>query len=346
MKILFIVPYPTEGPSNRFRVEQYLPYLREKGIFYSLRPFYNRYIYKILYKKGYYIRKAFFLLFFILSRIRDVFTAKFYDIVFIHREAYPFAGWIFEYLFRIFGKKIIYDFDDAIFLKKPLKIKKTISSSDYIIAGNEFLRRYAIRYNKNVFTFPTCINTEIYVPNKKEPDRERVILGWIGTASTVIYLVILKEVYKILADRFKNLEFRIIGGNFINSDLPIVYRDWSLASEVKELQEFDIGVMPLFDDDWARGKCAFKIIQYMAVGIPSVASRVGMNVEIIEDGRDGFLAGSADEWVEKLSILIQDRQLREKMGSLARIKIQNLYSIKSNKEKYINILEKTYYLKR
>ena len=127
MKILFIVPYPTEGPSNRFRVEQFLPYLKERGIGYSARPFYNSFIYRVLYKRGYYIRKVLFLSFFILRRIRDVLSARTYDVIFIHREAYPFDGYILESLFRFFGKKLIYDFDDSIFLKKPQKVKKIIS---------------------------------------------------------------------------------------------------------------------------------------------------------------------------------------------------------------------------
>lgn len=342
MRVLFIVPYPTEGPSNRFRVEQYLPHLKRKGIYYSVRPFYNSSIYRILYKKGYYIRKAIFLCFFMLRRIRDVFSARSYDVIFIHREAYPFVGYIFEWLFRFFGKKLIYDFDDSIFLKKPLKIKKIISISDFVISGNEFLKNYASHYNSNIFVLPTCIDTQIYKPKTKSSNKDKVIIGWIGTSFTAIYLDMLKDVYPVLAKRFKNIEFRIVGGYLRNPNLPLVYKDWALDSEVNELQEFDIGVMPLFDDDWAKGKCAFKIIQYMAVGIPTVASRVGMNVEIIEDGKDGFLVSNQNEWINKLSLLIEDRRLRENMGKLGRIKIENLYSVEANKQKYIDILEKVH----
>lgn len=340
MKILFIVPYPTEGPSNRFRVEQYLPHLKDRGISYSVRPFYNSSIYRILYEKGYFVRKALFLLFFMLRRTRDILGARNYNVVFIHREAYPFASYIYEWLFRFFGKKLIYDFDDSIFLKKPIKIKKIISMSDYVIAGNDFLKDYAFQYNKNVAVLPTCIDTQIYRPKNKPKDRNKIVIGWIGTSFTAIYLDLLKDVYATLADRFKNIEFRVIGGYLKNLNLPITPKRWSLESEVSDLQEFDIGVMPLFDDDWAKGKCGFKIIQYMAVGIPTVASRVGMNVEIIEDGKDGFLVGNKEEWVEKLSLLIEDRGLREKMGKLGRMKVESLYSIDANKQKYIDILEK------
>ncbi len=342
MRVLFIVPYPTEGPSNRFRVEQYLPHLKQRGINYSLRPFYNSFIYRILYKRGHYFKKALYLCFFMLRRLGDVVSASSHDVVFIHREAYPFAGYIFERLFRFFGKKLIYDFDDSIFIKKPLKIKKVIRMSDCVIAGNEFLKDYASQYNKKITVLPTCIDTRIYKPKIKPASKDEVIIGWIGTSFTAIYLDLLSDVYATLADRYKNIEFRVVGGYFQNSNLPIICKDWSLDSEVEELREFDIGVMPLFDDDWARGKCAFKIIQYMAVGIPTVASRVGMNVEIIEDGKDGFLANRKEEWIERLSILIEDKQLRENMGRLGRAKVESLYSIEVNKGRYIDILEGVY----
>jgi glycosyltransferase involved in cell wall biosynthesis len=340
MRVLFIVPYPTEGPSNRFRVEQYLPYLKERRIIYSVRPFYSSSIYRILYKKGNYLKKAFSILFFIFRRIYDVFSSKNYDVIFIHREAYPFSGYFIEWLFKLTGKKLIYDFDDSLFIKKPKKIKKTIGMSDYVICGNGFLRNYAVKYNKNVFVLPTCIDTQNYKPRQDKQDKDKVILGWIGTTFTAIYLNILKDIYKFLVSKYKNIEFRIIGGNFPNSNLPLVVKEWSLKTEISELQEFDIGIMPLFDDDWAKGKCAFKIIQYMAVGIPTVASGVGVNVEIVEDGKDGFLVNTQEDWINKLSLLIENKELRKNMGGLARKKIERLYSVEVYKQKYIEILEK------
>jgi len=294
----------------------------------------------VLYEKGHYIRKALFVLFSMLRRAYDVFQACSYDIIFIHREAYPFGGYIFEWFFRLFGKKLIYDFDDPIFLKKPSKIKKIISMSNYIIAGNEFLKNYAFQYNKSFTILPTCIDTQTYKPDTGPVAKEKIVIGWIGTSFTAIYLDLLKDVYSALADRFKNIEFRIVGGSFGNSDLPILCKKWGLESEVSDLQSFDIGVMPLFDDDWARGKCGFKIIQYMAVGIPTVASRVGTNVEIIEDGKDGFLAVDKEDWIKKLSLLIEDKNLREKMGKAGRQKAEALYSVKANKEKFVDILYK------
>lgn len=337
MKVLFIVPYPIEGPSSRFRVQQYLPYLEENGIEYGMRPFCSSYLYRILFKRGYYVRKIFFVLFFLFKRIGDVISAFSYDAIFIHREAYPFDGYILEGLFKLTGRKIIFDFDDSVFIKKPLKTKKALSIADSVIAGNDFLERYALSYNKRVVVLPTCIETKVYKPNPGPAD-DKVIVGWIGTSFTAVYLELLKDVYDFLSLRYKNVEFKIIGGRLKTSNPAVICKKWSLESELPELQSFDIGVMPLFDDEMTRGKCGFKIIQYMAVGVPSVASAVGVNVQLIEDGKEGFLVSTKQEWINKLSILIENRHLREDMGKLARQKAEKLYSIDANKEKFIAVL--------
>jgi glycosyltransferase involved in cell wall biosynthesis len=340
MKVLFIVPYPSEGPSNRFRVEQYLSYLRQKGWSYSLRPFYNSYLYRILYKKGRYLHKILLVFFFALRRLRDVCLARHYDAVFIHREASPFPGDFFETMFRKFSRRLIYDFDDSVFQKKPLKTEKIIAVADTVIAGNSFLAAYAARLNKNVVILPTCIDTDIYKPRGSSVRRDKIVVGWIGTSFTSIYLEMLSGVYAQLQRKFSHrLEFRVVGADYKMPGAAVICRGWSLESEVAELQDFDIGVMPLFDDDWAKGKCAFKIIQYMAVGIPTAASRVGMNIEVIEEGADGFLPVSPKEWVEKLSLLIEDAHLRQRMGEAARRKAQNLYSVSVNKDTFLKIIE-------
>ncbi len=340
MKILFIVPYPKEGQSSRFRVHQYLPYLKDTEISYSLRPFCNSYLYKVLFKKGYILRKIILTIIFLLRRVRDIFSANFYDMVFIHREACPFEGSFYEALFKKFGKKVVFDFDDSIFLKKPKKTRVAVSISNCVIVGNEFLKEYALKYNTNVVVLPTCIDTKNYFPKDKPNEKERIIIGWMGTTFTAIYLDLLKNVFKILADKYKNVEFRIIGGELRGVEkLPLITKEWSLDAEIEELQDFDIGVMPMFDDDMAKGKCAFKIIEYMAVGIPAVASPIGMNASVIEEGKDGFFARDEDEWVDKLSLLIENEKLRRELGNNARQKALAQYSVEKNKQRFIEILK-------
>jgi len=341
MKVLFIVPYPTAGPSNRFRVEQYLPSLAQKNISYCVRPFCNEDFYFLLRKKGRYLKKAAYLLAFLLSRFTDLFRSLNYDIVFIHREAFPSKDYLFERLFRIFSGKLIYDFDDAIFLKKPAKVKALVRMSDHVMAGNGFLKDYAASFNEEVSILPTCVDTDKYRPVPKRPGNEKVVIGWMGTPTTSEYLKELKGVFKFILDKYTNVEIRIVGGmsdSFLGPGFT--YKSWSLEREISDLQEFDIGIMPMPDNGWTKGKCAFKIIQYMAVGIPSVASQVGMNLEVIKYGVNGFFASSDEEWIDRLSRLIENVDLRGSVGRNGRKTIEDRYSVRVAAPKFIGILEK------
>ena len=340
MRVLFIVPYPTEGPSNRFRVEQYLSELEKCGIGYIVRPFCNSGFYKTLFQRQYNLKKTLYLMLFSVLRVMDVVRSLFFDVVFIHREAFPTKDFLFEWLFKLFGKKIIYDFDDSIFLKKPAKVKKTITISDCVITGNKFLKDYASKLNDNAVVIPTSIDTDKYKPASSQRADNRIVIGWIGTPTTASYLLEIKEVFKVLAEKYENIEFRVIGAEFATEkSLPIAYEPWSLHSEVKDLQGFDIGIMPMPDNDWTKGKCAFKIIQYMAVGIPAVASPCGMNTEVISDGVNGFLPSNDKEWCDRLALLIESPELRIKLGENGRKMIEKQYSVKANTSKFIDILK-------
>jgi glycosyltransferase involved in cell wall biosynthesis len=356
MKILFWVPYPTEGPSNRFRVEQYLPYLEKKGISYTLRPFWGSQAYKILYENGYYLKKIYYFLKGSINRFKDLINLSDYDLVFIHREAYPIGGALFEKIASR-RKPIVYDFDDSIFLpasssannivrwlKNPRKIAQILKISTIVIAGNNYLRQYAVQYNKNVIVIPTPIDTERYFPSSNPRPNNKIIIGWIGTYSTNKYLHILKKVFLKLINKYANsIEIRLIGcrNNFL--DTPgIIYHNWSLPTEIKDLQAFDIGVMPIYDDEWTRGKCAFKIIQYMAVGASVVASPVGMNKEIINDGENGFLAISEKDWFDKLCLLVDNLSLRQKFTLNGKSTIEKDYSLQVTAPKFVDVLEKAY----
>ena len=343
MKVLFIVPYPTEGPSNRFRVEQYLMELEKREIRYTVRPFCNSGFYKILFKNKYVLKKIFYLIFFSLSRIIDIFRSLSYDVVFIHREAFPTKDYLFEVLFRIFGRKVIYDFDDSIFLKKYKKVRKTITMADYVITGNSFLESYALALNGKVEVIPTSIDTDKYRPAAKIRRNSNIIIGWIGTPTTSSYLLEIKDVFSTLINKYKNIEFRTIGAEFsVVKDLPVINKPWYLHTEIQDLQEFDIGIMPMPDNNWTKGKCAFKIVQYMSMEIPVVASPVGMNNEVIKDGVNGFLAASDKEWIEKLSLLIENRKLRERLGKNGRVVVEERYSLDINAPKFLKVIQKVY----
>ena len=356
MKILFWVPYPTEGPSNRFRVEQYLPYLKEKGIQYSLRPFWDSDVYKILYENGHCIKKICYFLKGCIKRLKDLISLSNYDLVFVHREAFPIGGAFLERIASL-TKPIIYDFDDSVFLsnyssanrimhflKSPRKIAQIIKLSKVVIAGNNHLRNYAVKYNKNVLIIPTVIDTDKYCPVKSQKQSNKIVIGWIGTYTTNQYLCVIRNVFLRLLKKYKDrVEIRLIGckDNFL--DIPgIVYKNWSLSKEIEDLKYIDIGVMPIWEDEWTKGKCAFKIIQYMATGASVIASPIGMNKEVVIDGENGFLATDEDAWLQKLTQLIEDTDLRERFALRGRQTAEREYSLKALAPKFIDILEKTY----
>jgi len=353
MKILFIVPYTKEGQSNRLRVEQFLPYLRERGIQYKLRPFVFKRFYEILYLRGNYVKKLIFFLYSLFGRLIDIGRLIKYDAVFIHREACPFGPPFFEWIAYKIRKRIIFDFDDAIYLpsrsisnnlveqlKNPAKVPYIIKISDRVIAGNSFLSDFATRFNSKVSIIPTCIDTETYCNTGTRHDTRGLTIGWIGSSTTVEYVDLLRNVLKILMEKYHNLNIKIIGGEFkIDGVNAITNKKWRLESEISDLKSIDIGVMPMPDNDWTRGKCGFKALLYMSLQIPCVCSPVGVNRHIIQDGVNGFLASSEKEWVDKLSFLIESEELRKRIGCKGRKTVEERYSVKLYKDRYLQLLE-------
>ncbi len=355
--IFFIVPYPTDGASNRLRVEQYLPWLDKEGIKYRIRSFSSKRFYKILYTKGQHAKKAVFFCIALFQRILDLLRAIPYDIVFIHREALPVGSILIEKIFAKMGKKIVFDFDDAIFLpstsgintfmdrfKNPGKISKIITLSSHIIAGNAYLAEYTKKFNDNVTVIPTAIDTERYQPSVNRNPDNKTVIGWIGSFTTRTYLSDLETVFKKIKANFPDVVFKFVGnwdGTYGRIE-GVDYEEWNLDKEPADLTSFDIGIMPMPNDMWTKGKCAFKIILYMACGKPVISSPVGVNKEVIEDGKNGFLAKTAQEWFEKLEMLIKDPVLRERMGKYGRRIAEEKYSVKRLAPDFINVIRKVY----
>lgn len=356
MRILFWVPYPSEGASNRCRVEQYLPYLGKEGIKYSLHSFWNSSAFKVLYKRGHRFKKVYFFILGTLFRLFDLFQIFRFDIVFIHRESYPIGGAFFERILSCLNKKIIFDFDDAVFLavssrcnsfierfKRPDKIARIIQMSSFVIAGNAYLAAFAKKYNSNICVIPTPIDTDKYYPDNGKRPGDRIVIGWMGSVTTSDFLISMKGVFARIAKKFNNVEFRIVGGNLSVDDLSnVTVRPWEFTKEIEDLRAFDIGIMPIPDNEWARGKCGFKAILYMSMGIPAVCSPVGINTDIITDGENGFLADNDDEWVDKLSRLIENPQIRRDFGAAARKTVEEKYSVKVNAPKILEVIKKVY----
>lgn len=351
-----MIPYPLGvAPSQRFRFEQYVPLLKERGYEADFFPFIDQELNSLLYSKGYFLKKAFYLSLAFFKRFADVFRIRKYDAVFLAREACFLGPPVFEYLIlKVFKMKMIFDFDDAIWLpnyseanrmwswlKFPQKTNFFLKNASAVIAGNKYLAEYARRYNSNVHIIPTTIDTGYHANEKVHVKKDRIVIGWTGSDTTIKYLEREKEMVFSMLEKYPDiLEFRVISNKPSALQHPrITFVPWSMKTEVEDLAAFDIGIMPLPDDEWAKGKCGFKGLQYMSLGIPAVVSPVGVNTEIIQHGKNGFFAGTPQEWCSVLSQLIEDELLRERMGAEGKKTIEDFYSVNSQKEKYLKIVE-------
>ncbi len=297
----------------------------------------------------------------VLQRLRDLRRASRFDVLLIHREAFLIGSTFFERRFRKSKAKMVFDFDDSIFLpdtsdanrklkwlKNPDKTGKLIAMCDMVFAGNSYLARYASQFNPNVKIVPTTINT---TDVHKKPDRVKkentVCIGWTGSITTIKHFELATPVLIKLKEKYgDSIRIKVIGDeNYRNKELDIKGIAWSRENEIDELSEFDIGIMPLPDDEWSKGKCGLKGLEYMALEIPPVLSRVGVNVEIIQDGVNGYLAQSNEEWLEKISRLIESEELRVKMGKEALKTVQEKYSTDSQKKNYLKYLNELFEVK-
>lgn len=351
-RILFIAPHrPDRSPSQRFRFEQYLDFLKENGWKYDFSYLISKKDDQFFYKKGFLLKKIWVIIKSAFKRFSDLRKAGKYDVVFIQREAFPTGSTYFE---RRFSKKtkVIYDFDDAIWLsnvsdankkwnwlKNPEKTKEIIRCADLIFAGNQYLANYAKKFNKNIVIVPTTIDTKSYKPMPKTPSN-KITIGWSGSITTIQHFEYAEAVLIDLVKKYGDkLHIKVIGDkNYTNENFPVEALPWKAETEIRELCSFDIGIMPLPDDEWAKGKCGLKGLQYMALAVPTIMSPIGVNDEIIQDGENGFLASSKEEWIEKISLLIEDSNLRTSIGEKGRATVEEKYSINANKTLYLKQL--------
>jgi glycosyltransferase involved in cell wall biosynthesis len=355
MKILFLFPYPVgEAPSQRFRFEQYFPLLDNAGIHYVTQSFWDLETWRILYRPGKKFKKLLGFVRGIARRFRILFTVATFDYIFIHRECAPIGPPFLEWLISmVFQKKIIYDFDDAIWLpntsdenkiasmvKWHIKVNSICRWSYKISCGNLYLCDYAYKYNRSIVLNPTTIDTEnLHNPKRYGPKKNNeIVIGWTGSHSTLKYLNKLEGILQELEDKYGNLIFTVIANQPAALELKrIRFKPWSKETEISDLAEFDIGIMPLTDDAWAKGKCGFKALQYMAMEVATVASPVGVNTMIIDHGIDGFLCNAGTEWKDALESLIQNPDLRSKLGKQGREKVVRNYSVRSNADNFLTL---------
>lgn len=349
-KILFLAIHrPDRNPSQRFRFEQYLSFLNANGYEYEFSYLLSSKDDILFYSKGKIIQKSWLIIKSAVKRFIDLFTAKNYDIIFVHRECFVLGISFFEKQFSKKKSKLVFDFDDSIwlqnvseanryykFLKNPSKTMDIIKMSDLVMAGNSYLASYAKKFNSNILIIPTTIDTNYHKPKFKE-QHDKIVIGWTGTHSTIKYIYSIFPVLLQIKRKYPNVYFKVICENeFCIDEIDTYTTAWDKAKEIEQLQDIDIGIMPLPDDEWAKGKCGFKGLQYMALEIATVMSPVGVNTEIIQDGLNGYLASSEEEWFEKLSMLIDSKALRDRLGKEGRKTVLNNYSVQSTKQKYLD----------
>ena len=341
--MLALSPIPIEAAGCRFRIAQFIPHLEAHGFEVTLSPLFTAEFFRHVYKPGRHLQKAAAFAGLSLKRLDSLRGLDRFDLLFIYRELFPIGPAIVESLLALRKRPpLVFDFDDAIFLpsvseanrfisafKSPGKVASIVRRSAHVIVGNDYLAAFARRYNEAVTVIPTCVDTNLFVPRQDQPaPRREPVVGWIGSPTTVPYIRSLAGVLRRVAEKHPFvLRLSGAGEDIELAGVKTENVPWSLAGEVELFNRCDVGVYPLFDDDWSKGKCGFKAIEFMACGVPVVASAVGVNREIIQDGVNGFLASSDDEFAEKLSRLLTDADLRRRFAAAGRTTIVERYSL-------------------
>jgi len=350
-KILAIMQHRKDrSPGQRFRFEQYIPALKVAGYEIIFSNILNEKDDKIFYSHWRLISKLCIVIKSFFHRLRDLKTAKECNLIFIYREAYMMGTSYFEKRFAKTGKPVIFDFDDSIWLndtsegnqslawmKKPKKTADICRYANLVMVGNQYLANYAQKYNKNVFILPTTINTEYHKSIKCSEKSEKICIGWTGTTTTLKHFDTVTPTLKKLKEKYADkIYFKVI----VNSekwvrDIDVKFVRWSLENEISDLCEFDVGIMPLPDNEWSNGKCGFKGLQCMALETPVIMSPVGVNTEIISQGVNGFLAKNEQEWFDILCELIENPELRKTIGKVGRKTVEEKYSVNVWQDKFV-----------
>ena len=340
MRVLALMPalYDT-SPGQRYRLEQWEPLLRERGVDITFASFEDEELHALLYKRGMMGKKLQLVTRGLGRRLSLVRKVKQYDLVYILREAALLGPPVFERLIAQSGVPVVFDFDDAIFvsyrspsngylsyLKFASKTKTICRIASHVMVGNPYLAEYARVVNDRVTVIPTTIDTEKYRVPERRGKTGPPVIGWTGSYSTVQHLDTMRGALKKLAEK-ESFRLRVIGTPAYEcAPVDVEAMPWRAETELEDLSEIDIGMMPLPDDRWSKGKCGLKALQFMALGIPTICSPVGVNTDIIQDDQNGFIAGTEDEWVEKLSRLLRSAELRRRLGDAGRATVEEKYS--------------------
>lgn len=348
MRMLAFMKYGSQAASARQRLMQYAPYLAEHDIHIEYLPLLgNDHMARVAAGGGKALlptAAAYARRFFAILTRRD------FDILWVQYELFPYLPGLIERLAKMSGKRIVVDYDDAIFhmydahrvpaIRRLLgrKLVPLLSSADTVICGNAYIQAYAGRYCPRTPIIPTVVDTNVFAPSPGARPDGPVVIGWIGSPSTWGFVEPHLPWLLPLLERH-DATLRVVGAGPRAKGLPRVEAvEWTEATEVAHLQAMDIGIMPVVDDAWARGKCGYKLIQYMACGLPVIGAPVGVNSEIVADGENGFLAQTPDQWQAALVRLIGDADLRRDMGIRGRARAVERYSLAAHAPRLLEVL--------
>ena len=361
MKILAFTKYSYEGPSSRYRFYNYQKCFSKQNIGMIIKPLFSKSYFDASNK----LIKLFIVLFAYSERLvlisQVLIFKKRYDLLLIEYELFPYFYAWFETLLKKRGIKYIVDYDDAIFHKYDMnnnkmiqrllknKIAKVMSNAETVMVCNEYLDSYAKKYNSHRFRLSTVVLLDKYKEEmetfQKEED-DTFVIGWIGSRTTSIYILEILPAIEKFVDRYQNIRFDLVGFDRALLSQKDIERyklniiPWSEEKEIGNILTFDVGIMPLHDDPWSKGKCGFKLVQYMSCKKPVIASPVGMNCTLVQNDENGFLVDTIDEWFNAFETLYLDENLREKMAENNFLKIEIEYNNEKNCKKYVDLLHK------
>lgn len=349
MTILYLTKYTRMAGSSRLRSYQYFPSLEQAGMKVTVKPFFDEVYLNDFYagkKNRGAVIKSYVRRFFVLL------TVLRYDQVVIEKELFPFLPAFAEWLLKAVGIQYLVDYDDAIFhnydqstnpiIKKILgnKIAKVMRYSGTVVAGNHYLADYARKAGaKSTVIIPTVIDLVRY-PVRDKKESADFVIGWIGTKTTFEKHLLPQKSWMLKAQEIEGVRFRLVGiTSPQNLGEKVEYIPWTEDSEVNEIEKFDVGIMPLQDSLWEKGKCSYKLIQYFACGIPAIASPVGMNTEVVVPGENGFLARTEEEWLSAIQYLKNQKQVRHELGKAGRQKVERQYCLQVTAQQWVGVLE-------
>jgi glycosyltransferase involved in cell wall biosynthesis len=337
------------------KYEQYLGLLENEGYAFTISSFQTNRFWNIIYKPGRTLEKIFWTGIGYLIRTYDLLRAPFYDAVFVNLWVTPVGLPLYERLLFLFNKKVIYDIDDMIFITKHDHVKSSffqrlkgrkkpivmMKQSSYVIVCTPKLEEMAKEMNRyhHAIDISSTFNTDRFVPVTSWSHHDTTTIGWTGTHSTLAFLETLQPVMARIAKMRKIRLLVIANKEYSMKDVPTEFIPWQESTEVSDLHQFEIGLYPIPANEWSLGKSSLKALTYMAIAIPFVATAYGTNFRIMQNGVQGYLAATEDEWVDYIVKLIDDVELRKRMGCEGRKTVEELFSLKANFPKYLHVFK-------